>query len=179
VAEITALPFADATFDLAAAGFVVNHVADPVAALGELARVTVPGGAVLATAFAEYASPRKEAVDDVLRAAGWVAPDWYRVFKARADALSDARAFERAAQAAGLTGIAVSTAHVDVGLDDPADVVRYRFGMPQVTSFLDRLTPGDCAAVEAAAVAAVGDIAEAFHPRVMTLVSRVASPPPA
>ncbi|MBB4948040.1 SAM-dependent methyltransferase [Kitasatospora gansuensis] len=38
------LPFADGEFDAVAANFVVNHVADPVAALAELRRVVRPGG---------------------------------------------------------------------------------------------------------------------------------------
>ena len=44
---ITALPFADAAFDLVCACDVVEHVEDDVAAFAELARVTAPGGAVL------------------------------------------------------------------------------------------------------------------------------------
>ncbi len=46
-ASITALPFADAAFDLVSALDVVEHVDDDDAALAELTRVVVPGGVVL------------------------------------------------------------------------------------------------------------------------------------
>jgi SAM-dependent methyltransferase len=42
------LPFPDATFDVALAQLVVHFMADPVAGLGEMARVTRPGGVVAA-----------------------------------------------------------------------------------------------------------------------------------
>ena len=46
VADIHALPFDDAIFDVAHAHQVLQHVADPVQALREMARVTRPGGIV-------------------------------------------------------------------------------------------------------------------------------------
>ncbi|WP_374935761.1 class I SAM-dependent methyltransferase [Microbacterium sp. CJ77] len=46
VADIHALPFDDATFDVTHAHQVLQHVADPVQALREMARVTRPGGIV-------------------------------------------------------------------------------------------------------------------------------------
>ncbi len=42
------LPFADGTFDTALAQLVVQFMTDPAAGLGEMARVTRPGGAVVA-----------------------------------------------------------------------------------------------------------------------------------
>lgn len=45
--NITALPFADATFDLVCALDIVEHVEDDERALSELCRVTQPGGAML------------------------------------------------------------------------------------------------------------------------------------
>lgn len=45
--SITALPFADAEFDLVCAFDVVEHVDDEAATFGELARVCAPGGALL------------------------------------------------------------------------------------------------------------------------------------
>lgn len=47
-APAEALPYADATFDAAAAQLVVHFMADPVAGLAEMARVTRPGGPVAA-----------------------------------------------------------------------------------------------------------------------------------
>ncbi len=45
------LPFEDATFDAAMAQLVVHFMADPVAGLGEMRRVTRAGGAVVATVW--------------------------------------------------------------------------------------------------------------------------------
>ncbi|MGH3184287.1 MAG: class I SAM-dependent methyltransferase [Streptosporangiaceae bacterium] len=45
--EVTALPFASATFDLVCAFDIVEHVEDDDAALSELSRVARPGGTVL------------------------------------------------------------------------------------------------------------------------------------
>jgi SAM-dependent methyltransferase len=46
VADVHALPFADDTFDVTHAHQVLQHIADPVQALREMARVTKPGGIV-------------------------------------------------------------------------------------------------------------------------------------
>ena len=53
-ADIHALPFEDATFDVTHAHQVLQHVVDPVQALKELARVTKPGG-VVAVRDSDYA----------------------------------------------------------------------------------------------------------------------------
>lgn len=50
-----ALPFATATFDLAIAWDVVEHVQDPAQLLAELARVLKPGGRVLITVINRFA----------------------------------------------------------------------------------------------------------------------------
>ncbi|MBP1242358.1 SAM-dependent methyltransferase [Frigoribacterium sp. PvP120] len=48
VADLFALPFDDDSFDVVHAHQVLQHVGDPVAALREMRRVTVPGGVVAA-----------------------------------------------------------------------------------------------------------------------------------
>jgi SAM-dependent methyltransferase len=47
--DATRLPFADATFDRVIASEVLEHIADDVAAMGELARVLRPGGTMAVT----------------------------------------------------------------------------------------------------------------------------------
>ncbi|MGI5271331.1 class I SAM-dependent methyltransferase [Nonomuraea sp. CA-218870] len=66
VADVHALPFPDGSFDVVHAHQVLQHVADPVAALREMRRVARPGGVVAArdsdyAAFAWY--PRVPALD--------------------------------------------------------------------------------------------------------------------
>ena len=55
VGDIHGLPFADGEFDVVHAHQVLQHVADPVAALREMRRVTAPGGLV-AVRDADYAA---------------------------------------------------------------------------------------------------------------------------
>jgi ubiquinone/menaquinone biosynthesis C-methylase UbiE len=55
-ADVTALPFADATFDAAVLGEVLEHVEDDHSALTEVARVLKPGGAL---AISVPANPKR------------------------------------------------------------------------------------------------------------------------
>jgi SAM-dependent methyltransferase len=55
VGDVHALPFADGEFDVVHAHQVLQHVADPVRALREMARVTRPGG-VVAARDSDYAT---------------------------------------------------------------------------------------------------------------------------
>ena len=173
VADIAALPFRNSMFDIAIAGFVLNHVADPVGALSELGRVTRTGGVVLASVFGEERAPAKEAIDAVLVTRGWQAPTWYRALHERAASLATSDQFAGAAVRAGLVEPEVHCTNVDVGLDDPALIVRYRFGMPQVSVFLDTLTASARAAIVADAIEAVERTRTSFRPSVVELVARV------
>lgn len=53
-ADVGALPFADGAFDAVNCSMVLHHVANPGAALAEMARVTRPGGRVMITAFCRH-----------------------------------------------------------------------------------------------------------------------------
>lgn len=55
VADVHALPYPDGTFDIVHAHQVLQHVADPVRALGEMRRVCRPGG-IVAARDADYAA---------------------------------------------------------------------------------------------------------------------------
>lgn len=70
VQDVHGLTFADASFDITHAHQVLQHVADPVAALREMSRVTRPGGLVAAR-DADYAGfiwwPELPALDEWLR----------------------------------------------------------------------------------------------------------------
>lgn len=69
VGDIHTLPFADDSFDVVHAHMVLQHVADPVQALREMARVTRPGGLVAArdSDYGIFAwSPASEALDEWL-----------------------------------------------------------------------------------------------------------------
>ncbi len=173
VADVMALPFRNGGVDATVAGFVLNHLADPVAGLRELRRVTRASGVVLASVFGDDRAPAKEAVDAVLLTRGWQPPSWYREMHARAKAVATTRQMARAARSAGLVSVEVDCADIDVGLDNPALVVRYRFGMPQVSHFLDTLGPSEFAELVAEATAAVKSTGRSFRPNVVELVARV------
>lgn len=105
VADVHALPLADDAFDVVHAHQVLQHVADPVAALREMARVTQPGGVVGVrdsdyAAFAWY--PRLPGLDQ-----------WLALYQAAARANGgepDAgRHLLAWAHAAGLTDITASS----------------------------------------------------------------------
>lgn len=97
VAALPHLPFPDDTFATTTANFVVNHVADPRAAVAELARVTRAGGRVAMTSWTSDPPAWATLVGDAFDAAGAVAPPARR--------LAPELDFERSAD--GLAGLAV------------------------------------------------------------------------
>jgi ubiquinone/menaquinone biosynthesis C-methylase UbiE len=172
-ADLTALPFRNATFDVVVAAFVVNHLPDPVAGLTELRRVTRPGGAVLASTFSVDRAPAKGAVDSVAAAHGFVAPEWYAALQQSAHAIGDPSSFERSLAAAGYTRWTVTEEAVDVGLTEPADVVRYRLAVPHLHAFVRSLSADARTALVADAVDAVRRTGERFAPVVVEAVALV------
>lgn len=159
VGDALALPFRSGGFDAVVAAFSLNHVAHPAAALREAARVLRPGGALVASAYAEDDThPVKGAAEAAAAAAGWVSPAWYE--EVRAEAVPRLATVDRARAVvaeAGLAGAAV--AHVRVPFTDlgPADLVAWRFGMAQLAPFLAGLDPARRDAVVADARARLGD----------------------
>jgi ubiquinone/menaquinone biosynthesis C-methylase UbiE len=172
-ADVIALPFRSESFDVATAAFVINHLSDPVAGLAELRRVTRPGGAVLASTFSGDRSAAKFAVDEVAAGYGFVAPDWYVGFRDTAEGFADPESVERAVAAAGFSEWTVTEESVDVGLVDPADVVRYRLGMPHLHRFASALADDVRDAFVADSVEAVRRTREPFAPIVVEAVALV------
>ena len=171
VADIRALPLPARSVDDAVAAFVLNHLADPAAGLAELARATRPGGAILAAVFAaDSRSPARDRIDAAAGAAGWAPPAWYRALKATAAAvLGTAEAMAAAARAAGLAHIHAEQRAVDVGVTQPAQLVRYRLGHPAFTAWLDAIGPARASAFAADAERAIGDAMPPYRPSVVFL----------
>jgi SAM-dependent methyltransferase len=173
VGDISRLPLVDGAVDGAAAAFVLNHLADPVAALVEMRRVVRRGGFIVASVFSIADPPAaKAAIDGVLAAAGWEPPEWYRFFKSVEGRLGSEAAMRSAAQAAELEHIDVVEAPVPTGVTNPRDIVRYRLSQPQRALFVAQLSAEARRRVVNQCVAAVAELGEAFEPGVVLLAAR-------
>ncbi|MEV4704466.1 class I SAM-dependent methyltransferase [Actinoplanes sp. NPDC049316] len=69
-AALPRLPFPDHSFDAAVANFVINHVGDPAAAMGELQRVVRPGGRIAVTIWPYPPPPAQRLWTTIFDAAG-------------------------------------------------------------------------------------------------------------
>jgi ubiquinone/menaquinone biosynthesis C-methylase UbiE len=171
VADIRSLPLPAHSVDDSVAAFVLNHVTDPATGLAELARVTRPGGAILAAVFAnDSRSEARDLIDAAAVAAGWAPPVWYREMKlGAAPILGTATAMATAARAAGLAQVRAEERSVAVGITRPRQLVRYRLGHPVFAAWLDAIGPERAAAFAAEAEHAVGDAMEPYQPFVVFL----------
>lgn len=173
VGDISRLPLVDDAVDGAAAAFVLNHLADPVAALVELRRVVRRGGFIVASVFSIADPPAaKAAIDGVLATAGWEPPLWYRFLKSVDGQLGSAASMRVAAEAADLEHIDVVEGPVRTGVTDPRDIVRYRLAQPQRALFLAQLSEVARRRVAQECVASVANLGEAFDPGVVLLSAR-------
>jgi ubiquinone/menaquinone biosynthesis C-methylase UbiE len=173
VGDISRLPLMDGVVDGAAAAFVLNHLADPVAALVEMRRAVRLGGFIVASVFAIADPPAaKAAIDDALATAGWEAPEWYRFLKSVDGQLGSAATMRHAAQAADLEHIDVVEEPVRTGLTDARYIVRYRLSQPPRARFVAELSEKARRRVVDECVARVAELDEAFDPNVVLLAAR-------
>ena len=173
VGDISQLPLAEGAVDGAAAAFVLNHLADPVAALVQMRRVVRRGGFIVASVFSIADPPAaKAAIDGVLAGAGWEPPEWYRFLKSVDGQLGSARTMRNAAHVADLEHIDVVEGPIPTGVTDPRDIVRYRLSQPQRAVFLAELSDESRQQAVEECVAAVAELAEPFAPGVVLLAAR-------
>jgi SAM-dependent methyltransferase len=173
VADVDLLPFASGAFDVTVAAFVLNHLSRPALALREFARVTRPTGMVLTSTFSSARTAAKSLVDDVIADHGWVAPPWYVAMHRCTEAVDTVERVVALARRSGLNVISATETEVDVGLSDPALVVRSRLGMPQIAPFLTSLTPQRRALLVRDAEAAVRAGSTTYRPTVIELVAAI------
>jgi SAM-dependent methyltransferase len=158
VADGRRLPVGDRRVDGVVAAFSFNHLADPSRALAEAARVTRPGGVVLASAYADDDDhPVKAAVDGAATAAGWRPEPWTAAL--RVDAVPRLATVARADEAARAAGLAADVVKVERAFPElgPADLVSWRLGMATVAPFLAGLDPDTRRGVAADALERLGD----------------------
>lgn len=173
VGDVTRLPLRDGAVDDVLAAFVLNHLDNPAAGLAELARVTRPGGALLASVYSTASrSAARDRVDAAAHACGFAFPDWYLAMKANATPLlGDAPAMARAAAANGWQVRDVVEQAVDVGVRTAADLVNYRFGQAMYAVWLAGLTPAKRLAVRQAAIDEVSPVMPPYRPIVVLLAA--------
>ncbi len=153
------LPVSDGAADVTAAGFLLSHLAEPWRALVEMARVTRPGGEVVASSFAGATHPAKAIVDETLAGYGFRMPDWYASFKQdREPTVASPEATLGQARLAGLVDTQATRVEVDLSDLDAADLVEWRLGMAHAAAFVAQLDPAVLAAVRAEAIAALDDV---------------------
>jgi SAM-dependent methyltransferase len=170
VADVRRLPVRSHVADLVTASFVLNHLHDPLPAVRELRRVLREGGRVLATTFeGEAPHPAKSALDGVAASFGWVAPDWYLEVKAGTmPVLGSPSLFVAAAEEGGLSDVHVDRVAVTLHLS-PGELVAWRYGMAQHSSFVARQSPQRRAALLLAAEQAVASLAQPVAMTVLLL----------
>lgn len=157
VGDMLALPFAAMAFDAAVATFSLNHLDDPAAGLCEMARVTRPGGSLLAASYAaDDTHPVKVTVETTLAAWGWNPEPWYLELQQATSRLATVENGTAAAEAAGLDA-RVELVRVPFPDLEPHDLVAWRLGLAQHAPFLSRLAPEERAAVATDALARLGD----------------------
>ncbi|MFL6206285.1 MAG: class I SAM-dependent methyltransferase [Acidimicrobiales bacterium] len=173
VADARSLPLATGSCRAVVAAFSFNHVPDPHAAFAEAARVTGPGGAVLASAYAtDDSHPVKRAVEVAAIESGWSRPAWMaEVTEHAVPLLATVDGARRVAAAAGLVA---EVEQVDVAFPelDAAALVRWRLGMAQVAPYVAGLAPDRRAQLERRALELLGPDPEPLVRRIIVLVAR-------
>jgi SAM-dependent methyltransferase len=152
--DAAALPFACGSFGLVLAAFCLNHLDDLTGGLREARRV---GGAIAASVFAPgWTHPARDAVDEAVRALGYVEPAWYAsLIRCHETEVGDPAALAGHAEAAGFPHVAVRTVTVATGVSDPAGLAAWRLGMANYAPFLRTLDAPAKAALRQAAERAV------------------------
>ena len=166
------LPFADASFDVALSAFSLNHLVDPATGLREMARVTRPGGALVAATYAaDDTHPVKAEVEETLASRGWSPEPWYDVLRYEtAPVLATPEGCADAAAAAGLEA-RVETVRVAFPQLDVHDLVVWRLGLAQHAPFVARLPWEERQAVAAEAARRLGDGSEPLVRSVLVMVA--------
>lgn len=176
VADAAHLPVRPRAFDASVAAFVLSHVEDPVDVLHEMGRVVTAGGWVVTLGYdARWSHPARQRVEAVARRFGWERPPWYERLKTELEPRTGYPGrLAEAAVGAGLRDVDVLERAADTGVQDPADLVAWRLGLPMCTAFVAGLDPLRREQLVREAIAAVGSDPEPLAPHVLLLVARVA-----
>jgi SAM-dependent methyltransferase len=173
-ADAVRLPFRRHSYDGSFSGFLLNHVPEPHRVLAEAARVTRPGGVLMAMTFgAGDKHPAKVAVDQVAARWGWEAPAWYRAQTAWAALTDTAAGLARQAADAGLSGAEVRSVEADAGLFSAEELIGWRLGHAHMAGFASALPAADLRRFVAEAGGVIGPGPQPLRRELLILSSRL------
>ena len=177
VADVRALPLRTGAVDVVCAGFVLNHLDDPAAALREMARTVRPGGAVLASTWARGEEhPVKHATEAALLRHGWTRPEWYSHLKDTTTPLTDtADGLRAAAAGADLAHVDVQVVRVDIDALPVDTMIAWRTNLPPNAPFIAALDPDERAQLIGEIRRDLGDGVPPLRLQMVALSSRVAA----
>ncbi|MFH8568654.1 class I SAM-dependent methyltransferase [Streptomyces sp. NPDC017993] len=105
VAALPHLPFRNRVFGAVVGNFVLNHVGRPLEALGELRRVTRPGGRIALTIWAAPGAPGQALLGRAVQAAGVTRPPYLPALAAEDDFPRTADGFAELLRAGGMADV--------------------------------------------------------------------------
>jgi SAM-dependent methyltransferase len=174
VADAQQLPFGAGSFDAALSAFLINHLSEPHRLLSEAARVTSPGGAVMAMTFlAGDRHPAKEAVEAVAARAGWSAPPWYEDQVRWARLTDTPEGLLAEAVRAGLYAPEVRVLDVEAGPLSARELVLWRLGHAHMSGFVLGLSKSDREELMSEAEKRIGPGPHALRRDLLVVSSRV------
>jgi hypothetical protein len=130
---------------------------------------------VLATVFSTTKhDPARDQIDAIAQDAGWQIPAWYTELKTTTvPILGSAAAMAAAAREASLTRVSTQQRPVDVGVTQPEQLVRYRFGQAPFASWLESIGPVRAERLARQAAQAIRPIMRPYRPMVVFLAAQV------
>ena len=136
--DAVALPFRTGAFDVVVAPFSLNHLPEPAAGVHEAGRV---GTRLLASTYADDDDhPAKTAVEEALLEVGWERPGWYTSVRSAMHAWGTVAKATEVVRQGGLRVERIEKLAISFPDLGPRDVIAWRMGMAQHTSFLDTLS---------------------------------------
>ncbi len=156
LAEASALPFPDHSFDVATCGFGLSHMPHASQVLSEVRRILKPNGTLLASCWGlEQSNPSRDAVDATLKQhlPGWTDPFGQIMNE---ELWADPATGLRNLRDAGFDPVEVVTERLSGAFADPAQALGRAIAGPTRGAMVDAIPDTERRRFQAEAVAAIG-----------------------